>query len=560
MRRLLLAGALAAGTDLAGIGLVATATWLLARAAQQPPLAALSLAIVAVRAFAIAKGSLRYAERLAGHDAALGVLARLRTRVYAALSSNLSRAPRGDLLARLVSDVDGVQDILLRCLLPAGSAVLVALVVTGFAALASPAAAVVLGAGLLLAGLVLPAASYALARRAGAKVAAARGRYLATSVDVLAGAADLAAFGATGAALAEADREARRLARLERTAGTAGSAVGAVAALVPGATAVSLCLLTVHSGLSIVVGVLALAALATVEAVVPLTGAAARLAGLRGGLARVRELLRTEREIEEEQPREGPVDVVLRDVTVRYAADREPALDGLDLTVPYGRRVAVVGPSGSGKSTLLAVLAGTVTPERGTVSAAGPAVATGVLADAYLFHASVRENLTLGRSGAQSGLDSRVACRSGAQSALDSRVACRSGAQSALDSRAGLTDADLARALATAGLPDWAGRLDHVVGEDGGLLSGGQRQRLLLARALLDPAPVVLLDEPTEGLDPAAADRVLDAVLDATEGRTVVLVTHRPAELRRFDEVVALVDGRVVDAARWTLEAVDVAR
>jgi ATP-binding cassette, subfamily C, bacterial CydC len=540
MRRLLLAGMLAAGTDLAGIGLVATATWLLARAAQQPPLAALGVAIVAVRALAIAKGTLRYAERLAGHDAALGVLARLRTRVYAALAdrsgsasadaaqrpgpvaADPSRTPRGDLLARLVSDVDGVQDVLLRCVLPAGSAALVALAATGLTALVSPAAAVVLGSGLLLAGLVLPVTSYALARRAGTRVATARGAYAAATVDVLAGAADLAAFGATGAALTEADGQARRLARLERTAGTAGSAVGAVAALVPGATAVTICLLVVHSGLSIVLGVVALAALATVEAVVPLTGAAARLAGLRGGLTRVGELTRGSGAVLDETAHPGPVDVVLREVTVRYAADREPALDGLDLTLPYGCRVAVVGPSGSGKSTLLAVLAGAVAPERGTVSVAGPGVATGVLADAYLFHASVRENLTLGRGG--------------------------------------LTDADLARALAVAGLPDWADRLDHVVGEDGGLLSGGQRQRLLLARAMLDPAPVVLLDEPTEGLDPAAADRVLDAVLDATEGHTVVLVTHRPADLRRFDEVVTLVDGRVADAGRWALEAVDVAR
>jgi ATP-binding cassette subfamily C protein CydC len=547
MRRLLLAGALAAGTDLAGIGLVATATWLLVRAAQQPPLAALGVAIVAVRALAIAKGTLRYAERLAGHDAALGILARLRTRVYAALSAEPSRAPRGDLLARLVSDVDGVQDALLRCVLPAGAAALVALAVTGFTAVHEPAAALVLGTGLLLAGLVLPVLSYVFAVRTGRHLAAVRGAFVAASVDLLAGAADLTAFGAMAQAQGKADREARRLARLERATGTAGSAIGAVAALVPGTTAVTICLLSVHSGLSSMVGVLALAALATVEAVVPLTGAAARLAGLRGGLSRVRDLCQTEpghrpirvggeRGIEEEQPVPGPVDVVLRGVTVRYAADREPALDGVDLTLPYGRRVAVVGPSGSGKSTLLAVLAGTVAPQRGTVSAAGPAVATGVLSDAYVFHASVRENLTLGR------------------------VACRSGARSAFDSRSGVTDADLARALVTAGLPDWADRLDHVVGEDGGLLSGGQRQRLLLARALLDPTPVVLLDEPTEGLDPAAADRVLDAVLEATAGHTVVLVTHRAADLRRFDEVVTLVDGRVVDAARWTLEAMDVAR
>jgi ATP-binding cassette subfamily C protein CydC len=124
-----------------------------------------------------------------------------------------------------------------------------------------------------------------------------------------------------------------------------------------------------------------------------------------------------------------------------------------------------------------------------------------------VFHATVRENLTLGR--------------------------------------AGFGDADLRAALAAAGLGEYGDRLDELVGEDGGRLSGGQRQRLLLARALLDPPPVLLLDEPTEGLDPAAADAVLATALRAAGGRTVVVVTHRRADLASFDEVVTLDAGRV---------------
>jgi ATP-binding cassette subfamily C protein CydC len=158
---LVLAGLLAAGTDLAGVGLVGTATWLLARAAQQPPLAALTVAIVAVRALAIARGTLRYAERLAGHNAALDVLARLRTRVYAAVSADPGTAPRGDLLARLVSDVDGVQDVLLRCAIPAGVAGVLALVTTGFVAVFSPPGAAVLAAGFIVgAGTWRPRSTY----------------------------------------------------------------------------------------------------------------------------------------------------------------------------------------------------------------------------------------------------------------------------------------------------------------------------------------------------------------------------------------------------------------
>ncbi len=296
MRRLVLAAFVAAATDLAGVGLLATAAWLIARASQRPALTALSVAIVAVRTLAIAKGTLRYVERLVGHDAALRVLADLRTRVYARLSAGgTDRMPHGDLLARLVSDVDGVQDALLRCAIPAGVGVIVTVATVGFTALYLPAAAVVLAAGMLLAGLVLPVAAYTVATGAARRTAAVRGGYLAASVDVLHGAADLAAYGATEAALGRARGAAARLAGLARSAGTAESAVGALGTPVPALTAVAVCVLATRAhGLNpVMVAVLSLVALAATEAVLPLTGAAVRLADLRGSLARVRALLRS---------------------------------------------------------------------------------------------------------------------------------------------------------------------------------------------------------------------------------------------------------------------------
>ncbi|GAA5181316.1 thiol reductant ABC exporter subunit CydC [Rugosimonospora acidiphila] len=561
--QLLLAALLSAATDLSGLGLLATATWLISRAAQRPPIVALTVAIVAVRGLAVAKGTLRYVERLAGHDAALRVLARLRTRVYATASRGTDPLPRGDLLARLVSDVDSVQDLLLRCAIPAGVGGIVALVTVGFTAAFSGRAALLLLAGLLVAGLALPALAYLLASRAAARIAQVRGRYLAASVDVLAGAADLAAFGATEAALADAAGQSSALARLERRAGVAGAVTGAVGALVPGATAIGVLALSVRGGPSVMVAVLSLLALAAVEAVLPLLGAAVRYAELRGAWQRVRPLLLAGDELPGEsgsaepgagepgsaEPGAGepsaivaPPAIVARQLTVRYPGGPVPALDGVDLELPPGRRVAVVGPSGAGKSTLLGVLTGAVQPTAGrlSVSGAAPDGATpdgatpdggpvrvgpseggaaegrealgwprsgGVLADGYVFHASVRENLTLGR--------------------------------------AGFDDAALGRALAVAGLADWAQRLDELVGEDGAQVSGGQRQRLLLARALLDPPPVLVLDEPTEGLDPEAADAVLADVLRAADGHTVVMVTHRLVDLRAFDEIVVLIDGRI---------------
>ncbi len=521
--RLVLAGLVAALTDLCGLGLLATSVWLITRAAEQPPLIALSVAIVAVRAFAIGKGTLRYLERLVSHDAVLRVVADLRARVFAGLAGSGVASPRGDALTRLVSDVDGVQDALLRCALPAAVGVLVTVATVGFAAAFSLPAALLILLGMLLAGLALPSAAYALTRRAGRQLAPARAAQAATSLDVVYGAADLAAFGATPAALARARESAGVLSRLERSAGRRGAGVGAIGALLPGVTALAvLATVTGHGLAREMVAVLPLLALAGVEVLLPLHSAAVRYAELRTSLARVRPLL-TGSPVPPAEPEpvlDTPVGVVLRGVGVHYPGARDAALSGVDLDVPAGRRVAVVGPSGSGKSTLLAVVAGSVPVDAGELAWTGAdpqpgerwRVAGGVLADARVFHTTVRENLTLGRPG--------------------------------------LDDPELLAALTRAGFADAELPLDRVVGEDGASLSGGERQRLLVARALLGTPPVLLLDEPTEGLAPDAADALLAGVLSAAGGRSVLLVTHRLVDLSGFDEVVVLDAGRVVQRGR----------
>ncbi|MFD9701422.1 thiol reductant ABC exporter subunit CydC [Lentzea sp. NPDC059081] len=490
MRRAVLFAALA---ELCAAGLTAAAAWLITRAAQQPSIADLGLAIVAVRGFALCRGTFRYLERLTGHDAALRATADQRGQVFDALVRHRATHRDGDLLTRLVADTEAVQDLLLRCLLPLCTAAVISAATITLTAVLLPAAAPVVATGLVVAGMVLPAASTLAARGAGVRLSAARSRLASAALDLADGADDLAVFGALEAARDRARGHAAALAAVERSASP--SLTTAAGVLVQGLTTAAVALVAIRSGAGFVlVAVLGLTASAAVEAVLPLADAARRLVELRPARARVRAITAAP-QVETAPTRTGPIS--LSGVRVTY--DR-PALDGVDLVIAEGRSVAVVGASGAGKSTLLQVLAGLVTPHEGTAELPPSRALT---QDAHVFRTSIRANLTLARPDA--------------------------------------TDAHVAEALRLAG---WQGPGPDARGDQ---LSGGQRQRLLLARALLADPPVLLLDEPVEGLETGLADAVLTNVLAARTRRTTVVVTHRLAPLHLFDDVLVLDEGQVVD-------------
>jgi ATP-binding cassette subfamily C protein CydCD len=538
----LLLGSIALGC---AVGLMATSGWLISRAAQHPPVLYLMVAVTATRAFGIGRAAFRYAERLVAHDAVFRMLADVRVAVFRRLErlapAGLKERRRGDLLSRLVADVDAVQDYFLRWLLPAGAAVLVGAATVGFTGWLLPEAGAILAVGLLLAGAGVPVLSGALARRAERQLAPARGVLATRVVDLLTGTAELTVAGAIGArtdAARRADRELTRLA--SRSAAAAGVGAG-LSALVCGLTVAAAAVAgvqAVHAGRldGVALAVVVLTPLAAFEAVTGLPLAVQYRQRTRRAAERVFEVLDAPAPVREPATPaaapDTPFPLAVQGLTARHPGQHEPALDGLGFTLTAGRRLAVVGPSGSGKTTLAQVLLRFLDQEAGTYTLGGTDAQTvdgddvrrlvGLCAqDAHLFDSSLRENLRLARRG-------------------------RPDDAAAPDA----ADQDLWDALGRARLADWVrglpDGLDTMVGEHGARLSGGQRQRLALARALLADFPVLVLDEPAEHLDLATADALTADLLAATEGRTTVLITHRLTGLDAVDEVLVLDRGRAV--------------
>ncbi|NUQ99312.1 MAG: thiol reductant ABC exporter subunit CydD [Streptomyces sp.] len=535
----LLLGSLALGS---AVGLMATSGWLISRASQQPPVLYLMGAVTATRAFGIGRAVFRYAERLVSHDAVLRMLADTRVAVYRRLErlapAGLRRTRRGDLLSRLVADVDALQDYWLRWLLPAGSAAIVSAASVGFATWLLPEAGLALAVGLVAAGVGVPLVTGAVARRAERRLAPARGVFATRVTDLLTGTAELTVAGALPTRTAEARRADGTLTRIASRAATATALGDGLTALLSGLTVAATALVGAQAVADgrlsgVAMAVVVLTPLAAFEAVLGLPLAVQYRQRVRRSAERVYEVLDAPEPVREpERPLQAPISpfpVVLKGLTARYEAQDRDALDGLDLTLHQGRRIAVVGPSGSGKTTLSQVLLRFLDPEAGSYTLAGLDAQAldgddvrrlvGLCAqDAHLFDSSVRENLLLAKKDA--------------------------------------TEGDLRDALARARLLDWADSLpdglDTLVGEHGARLSGGQRQRLALARALLADFPVLVLDEPAEHLDLPTADALTADLLAATEGRTTLLITHRLAGLEAVDEVVVLDDGRVAQRGTYT--------
>ena len=521
------------------VALSGVAAWLIARASQMPDVVALGVAPVAVRLFGVSRSVLRYCERLVSHDTALRGMGALRTRLYEALAAartdTVAGLRRGDVLARVGSDIDAVGDLVVRAYLPATVAAVLGAVTSVGVGLVYWPAGLILATCLLLSGLGAPLATIRSARMAEQARQRQATELSAEVLAVLEGAPELMVCGRLADSMHQvASREENLVHLRDRAAVPAAIAaaldVAAMGMAVVGNLVIGVGAVAAGRLAPVWLAVIVLVPLAAFEATSALGPASVQLVRSAGAACRIVELIETAETSASAgaavcpDARKLPTPSAhgprlrARNLSVGWPGGPVVA-EGIDLDLRVGSRVAIVGPSGIGKSTLLATLAGLLEPRGGTLTLDGvppwqvarsQAAARVCLTaeDAHVFHTSVLENL---------------------------RVA-----------RGDVTPAEARQLLDQAGLGDWLEALpdgvETVVGTDAATLSGGERRRLLLARALAAPAPLMLLDEPGEHLDATTADRLVADLLTVGthQGRGTLLVTHRLSSLAHADEVLVM--------------------
>jgi len=536
---MLAATLLALVTVTANVGLLTTAAFLISAAALHPPLSVLSPAIVGVRFFGLTRAVARYLERYLAHDVTFRLLSRIRVWCYRALEplvpTGLAGITNAELFSRVVHEVEVLQYFYLQVMLPPAVAILALLVLALLLAHFAIAFSALLVAGFLAVGVVLPVILNRHSGNSDENLPLAQARLVATLAGGIRGMRDLMAFGQVDSHLTQVADAATEYARWqERSANLSGLAdaggnlimnltmVGAVIIAVP--------LIAAGRLDGVYLAVVALGIQSGFEAVLPLAAGCRRWHEVRAAAGRLFALLDAEPLVTASPSMAGlppRYDLSVENVTFRYPNSPNVVIDDLSFYLPDGGRLAIVGPSGSGKSTLLSLLVRFWNYDSGHIRLGGKDIGDyqpkalrdtvgAVLQNDYVFNATLGDNIQLARPGAS----------------LDEILAAAN--QAALG--------ELIQSLPLG--------LETMVGENGQGLSGGQRRQVSIARALLKNPPLLILDEPTAGLDPVTEREIMNLLEKLMIGRTTIIITHRLTGLDNMDEILVLNQGKVVERGR----------
>lgn len=534
---------LAIVTLLASIGLLTLSGWFLSASAVVGVAGLYSfnymLPAAGVRGAAITRTAGRYFERLVSHDATFRVLQHLRIYTFSKLlplsPAGLARFRQGELLNRVVADVDTLDHLYLRVISPLVGAFVVIVVVTlGLCTLDVPIA-LTLGGIMLLTLFLLPPLFYRAGKPTGENLTRLRGEYRQQLTSWLQGQAELTIFGASQRYRARMESTELNWHEAQRRQSELTAFSQALMMLIGGFAVVAM-LWMASGGVGgntqpgALIALFVFCALAAFEALAPVTGAFQHLGQVIASAVRITQITEQEPEVQfQAQQTAVPPQVALQlqDITFAYAGQTQNALEGVNLSVSAGARIALLGRTGCGKSTLLQLLTRAWDPQHGNVlfndvplrefsEHALRKTVSVVPQRVHLFSATLRENLRLAAPEASDDVLSAMLERVG-----------------------------LHKLLEDDGLNSW-------LGEGGRQLSGGELRRLAIARALLHDAPLMLLDEPTEGLDATTESQILDLLANAMAGKTVIMVTHRLRGLASFDQIIVMDNGHIIEQGSHT--------
>ncbi|EHK0943388.1 TPA: cysteine/glutathione ABC transporter ATP-binding protein/permease CydC [Citrobacter farmeri] len=529
---------LAIVTLLASIGLLTLSGWFLSASAVAGFAGIYSfnymLPAAGVRGAAITRTAGRYFERLVSHDATFRVLQHLRIHTFSKLlplsPAGLARYRQGELLNRIVADVDTLDHLYLRVISPLVGAFVVIMVVTIGLSVLDVTLACTLGGVMLLTLFIMPPVFYRAGKTTGQNLTHLRGQYRQQLTAWLQGQAELTIFGASDRYRAQMETTELQWHEAQRRQSEL-TALSQALMLLIGAVAILLMLWMAAGGVGgnvqpgALIALFVFCALAAFEALAPVTGAFQHLGQVIASAVRITEL--TEQKPEVAFPTDvsdvpAQVTLTLRDVSFSYPEQAQKALDSLSLQVNPGEHIAILGRTGCGKSTLLQLLTRAWDPQQGEILLNDRPIAalneatlrktiSVVPQRVHLFSATLRDNLLLA-----------------APDASDEQLADT------------LRRVGLEKLLDDTGLNSW-------LGEGGRQLSGGELRRLAIARALLHDAPLMLLDEPTEGLDATTESQMLELLADVMREKTLLMVTHRLRGLARFDQIIVMDNGQIIE-------------
>ncbi|HDT6594825.1 TPA: cysteine/glutathione ABC transporter ATP-binding protein/permease CydC [Raoultella ornithinolytica] len=529
---------LAIVTLLASIGLLTLSGWFLSASAVVGVAGIYSfnymLPAAGVRGAAIIRTAGRYFERLVSHDATFRVLQHLRVFTFSKLlplsPAGLARFRQGELLNRVVADVDTLDHLYLRVISPLIGALVVIVVVTAGLSILDVTLALTLGGIMLVTLLVLPPLFYRAGKPAGESITQMRGQYRQQLTAWLQGQAELMLFSASDRYRKQLEKTEQRWQDAQRRQAELTALSQALMLLIGGVAVVAMLWLTSagvggNSQPGALIALFVFCALAAFEALAPVTGAFQHLGQVIASARRITQITGQQPEVTfaaGEGQAFGQVSLTLNQVTFSYPQQPSPALENISLQVGAGEHIAILGRTGCGKSTLLQLLTRAWDPANGEIllndqplthlNEATLRQAMSVVPQrVHLFSAMLRDNLSLAAPGA-----------------------------SDIQLMKALERVGLEKLLEDSGLNAW-------LGEGGRQLSGGELRRLAIARALLHDAPLMLLDEPTEGLDATTESQILDLLAEVMREKTVLMVTHRLRGLARFNRIIVMDNGKIIE-------------